>query len=71
MRRSRWKLHIKLFKLGLSVENLKLPSKTKFSYIELKTFKARFKHTEATCAEIATGMKNRPRLKDMPNFNVL
>ena len=42
MRLSRSKLHIKFFKLGFSVDKLKSPSKTKFSYIGLKKFKARF-----------------------------
>ena len=36
MRLSRSKVHIKFFKLGLSVDKLKPPSKTKFSYIGLK-----------------------------------
>ena len=39
---SRSKLHIKFFTLGFSVDILKSPNKTKFSYIGLKKFKARF-----------------------------
>ena len=42
MRLSRWKLHIKFFKLTFSVDKLKSPRNTKFSYMILKKFKARF-----------------------------
>ena len=42
MRLSGSQLHIKFFKLGLSGDKLKSPSKAKISYIGLKKFKARF-----------------------------
>ena len=42
MRLLKSKLQIKFFKLGFSVDILKSPSKTRFSYIGLKKFKARF-----------------------------
>ena len=42
MRLLKSELQIKFFKLGFSVDKLKSPSKTRFSYIGLKKFKARF-----------------------------
>ena len=61
MRLSRSKLHIKFLTLGFSVDILKITSKTKFSYIRLKKFKAKFNNESSVLVSDNKGVPVLPK----------